>query len=132
LQVIKLSFLVVPLSRSTRCRSDPQIEVECQRVILCRQDVESRGSTWHRGSWCKHVHIVPEDAKTHAMMPQPTLFNITLGRTYRWETASVRDQTAFLNAVVTLHRQTTRGRKLILVGFTAMPTVRNALFFAKL
>lgn len=52
---------------------------------------------------------------------QPTVFNITLGRSYRWQTENPKDQVQFLWALVDLFRNVSNGAALQLSGMPERP-----------
>jgi hypothetical protein len=53
---------------------------------------------------------------TKLSFTKPLAFNITLSRTYRWQTENQADQTSFLEALVRLFRVVTSGSPLQLEG----------------
>ena len=56
--------------------------------------------------WLKYVLRYPPTGVKLKMLPQmqPLAFNITLSRTYRWQTENQVDQSTFLEALVQLFR----------------------------
>lgn len=47
---------------------------------------------------------------------QPAAFNITLNRTYRWDTENSKEQVHFVNTLIRTFRDLTRGAPLNVVG----------------
>lgn len=53
---------------------------------------------------------------TSSPQEQPLSFNITVSRTYRWQTESPQDQAAFISSLVQLFRSLNGGAPLQLMG----------------
>ena len=48
--------------------------------------------------------------------PKPLAINITLARTYKWQTEDEKDQANFVVSLIRLHRSITNGAPLKIVG----------------
>jgi hypothetical protein len=84
-----------------------QVETQYQWYLLRRQDMAHCRIARIAGHQCmlpSHVLSIVFDTAL-----QPISFNITLSRTYRWDTESRDDQAQFLQAIVRLFRTETRG-----------------------
>lgn len=70
---------------------------------------------WYRGFECTYKHRI--SIITHLTITQPASFNITLARTYKWQTENHLDQANFISAAVKLFYIVTNGTgTLHLVG----------------
>ena len=58
---------------------------------------------------------------------QPLAFNVTLARTYRWQTESEREQANFVVSLIKLFRSQFRGAPLQVVGIRD-PDAKRTLF----